>query len=242
MKKITVFMCLIIFAGLTVIIQLFVMENTSCYAQEAEFEQKKSLLDKNSIITLIPMIKDTSLDKGDPTSTLRSQAILNITRVNVSEEIVDTLVVTLIYLLEHDINDNVRCSAATTLGFLGDKKAVPFLNKALEHPFVQLRMEAANALVKLGLEKDEKVFSTLKDIVLGKDIETWNVEALISKEYYNEFAKRTKDGLRLLAMLRIVKIKAPKTKALLELMTKDPDEHLRKNAEYLLKEHFIKYL
>ncbi|KPK90329.1 hypothetical protein AMJ80_08530 [bacterium SM23_31] len=240
MKKITILLSLIIFTGLTIIIPLFGMENTSCYAQEAEFEQKKSLLDKNSIKTLIPMIKDTSLDKGDPTSTLRSQAILNITRVNVSEEIVDTLVVTLIYLLEHDINDRVRSRAATTLGFLGDKKAVPFLNKALEHPFVELRMEAAYALVKLGLEKDEKVFSTLKDIVLGKDIETWDIDALISKEYYNEFAKRTKDGLRVLAILRIVKIKEPKTKALLELMTKDPDDNLRAWAEKLLKEHFIK--
>jgi len=240
MKKITILVCLVIFTGITVIVPLFGTVDTYCYAQVKLFEKQK--LDKKYIEETISFIKDKSYDMGNHKATIRSQQIRDLSNYDLSE-VKDMWVNTLIDLLENDTNDRVRVSASYALGVAKDTTAISVLKKALDDDVVELRMEAAYSLVKFGFSNDEKVFSTLEDIIRGKNIETWNINGYIPEGGTPpEREQRIKLGLRQKAMSRIAFINTEKTKSLLEAMTKDPDELLSKSAEALLKRYFIKSL
>jgi len=196
MKKITILLSLIVFIGLTIIISLFSIENESCYAQV-----KKQKLDKKRIEWELSVIKDL-------TNPERPQWALDLAVQYDLSESIDMVIAVYTDLLLNDPYYTVRKSAAEGLGHIGDKRAAPALKNAIEDSLVEVRIEAAGALVKLGISNDDKIFSTL--------------------EYFVR------------AMTCIADINLPKTKSLLEDMTKDPNEIIRKWAEKLLKEKFVK--
>jgi hypothetical protein len=237
MKTARLLSVLLVCFGLTVVMPSFSSETVSCYAQV------KLTQDKNKIEWWIAEIKD-------PLNAQRAQDVRdfaekfsegeNITKSPYRELVVNTY----IDLLFNDPNIKVRENAATGLGFLGDNKAAPALKKALDDKDTEIRIEAAGALVRLGFGKDEKVFSTLEYFVRGKDVEKWNIRITYLTTQTTEEREKDKNnsilGLRQQAMWYIADINIPKTKSLLEDMTKDPGENVRKWAEKLLKDKFIK--
>ncbi|KPK96112.1 hypothetical protein AMJ80_01865 [bacterium SM23_31] len=232
MKKITILLSLIVFIGLTIIISLFSIENESCYAQV-----KKQKLDKKRIEWELSVIKDL-------TNPERPQWALDLAVQYDLSESIDMVIAVYTDLLLNDPYYTVRKSAAEGLGHIGDKRAAPALKNAIEDSLVEVRIEAAGALVKLGISNDDKIFSTLEYFVRGKNIDTWNVRISFLENMTEEEREIYKNNhvqsIRKKAMTCIADINLPKTKSLLEDMTKDPNEIIRKWAEKLLKEKFVK--
>ena len=160
MKKTKFLIYAIIFPVFTSLSPLFTIENESCYAQV-----KKQKLDKKRIEWELSCIKDL-------TNPERPQWALDLAVQYDLSESIDMVIAVYTDLLLNDPYYTVRKSAAVGLGHIGDKRAVPALKNAIEDLLVEVRIEAAGALVKLGIGNDDDIFSTLEYFVRGKDSDT----------------------------------------------------------------------
>lgn len=214
---------------------------TFCNAQDSG---KKIKMSNEQIKTNLSIVKDSSRDTVKPKATDRDIYFRYLVGVDLSEAD-DEILNDLLDILQNDPNDVVRYTAPAVLVNLVKYKKeykgkiAAALKKSMESDVIQLKLESASALIWIGFAEDDKVFSTLEDIVRGKNIETWNVESFLS-EWNNDpnEEKSIKRGRRTNAIRIIANINLPKTKALLKEMVNDPEERVRKHAETWLKRKF----
>ncbi len=92
---------------------------------------------------------------SDPLPAIRTSAVQESGKQKIREAF-DKI----IYLLENDESPLVRDNAAFALGELGDKRAVPFLIKALKDPDEWVRKSATKAL---GILKSKEAFDAIAE-------------------------------------------------------------------------------
>lgn len=83
---------------------------------------------------------------GDPSPNVRSDAAGSLSGFGRTASVVDAL----IHALSTDVDDQVRVSAASALGYLGDKRALPALQLALGDPADRVRSFASDAISRIG--------------------------------------------------------------------------------------------
>lgn len=206
------------------------------YHVKADDEDKKA----QRISELLNKSGDRSLDYPEDGWSFRAQWIFYLGNEK-DTSVVDTLI---FYLLNDEYN-NVRAIAAKALGIIGDIRAIqPLFNTLKEESNIGILVNACNSLIMLGQKDNNLIFSTLVDIAKGKNMANWNLEGKCRKskekdikdKLHRNCEERTKIAWRNNAVRSLVKTGNKEVKMILNELTMDEDDHVRKSSINELKE------
>ncbi|MFC1553733.1 HEAT repeat domain-containing protein [candidate division KSB1 bacterium] len=202
-----------------------------CFAQENKAEQ--ILKEKQERVRLlIKGLTNFSIDE-DLYETMRAQAANDL---GIYKD--TSAVMPLIDRLLNDKYTDVRKSSAMSLGLIGDKRAIPALYENLEYKNPRVQTEAATSLIRyFGKGSDEKILSKLESIILGKDMEKWDMTGSYPIHWGTDGEEEAKEKARRIAISILCEIKTARERAIriLESLANDPNEKMREKALQALK-------
>lgn len=202
------------------------------------YANMKNNVQEGEVKHYLQNLRDHTVDEPKYFQSPRSESAIQLGHLK------DTVaVIPLIEVLTNDYFPDVRAAAAYGLGEIGDKRALPYLKKALHDWSIDVRLWAAWSLIHLGEGHQQKVVSVLIAIAKGIDQEHWDLRGKRRKEDIDKgiidskWDQNRRDAWRCHAMRLLSAINTEESWNTIEHLTKDDGRHVAATAKSLLKKY-----